>query len=132
MSLLVDEYRRNWAIRFLREARSDLSTADRTPIPAMSISLAVMAMRKAQTSVYYIIGDPSYLTPLVNNAIDEAVGLENAIMKFLVDFELVIRSCINSGERLGKEAAIQNAKCLIELVAKTVSIMTGIKAVDFA
>ncbi|MCJ7609211.1 hypothetical protein MUP00_06035 [Candidatus Bathyarchaeota archaeon] len=132
MSLLVDEYRRNWAIRFLREARSDLSTADRTPIPAMSISLAVMAMRKAQTSVYYIMGDPSYLTPLVNNAIDEAVGLENAIMKFLVDFELVIRSCINSGERLGKEAAIQNAKCLIELVAKTVSIMTGIKAVDFA
>lgn len=129
---MVDEYRRNWAIRFLREARSDLSTADKTPIPAMSANLAVMAMKKAQTSVYYIMGDPSYLTPLVNTAVEEGSGLENATMKFLVDFELVIRSCVNSGERLGKAAAIQNAKSLIELAAKIVSIMTGIKTVDFA
>jgi hypothetical protein len=129
---LVDEYRRNWAIRFLREARSDLSTADKTPIPAMSTNLAVMAMKKAQTSVYYIMGDPSYLTPLVNTAVEEGSGLENATMKFLVDFELVIRSCVNSGERLGKAAAIKNAKSLIELAAKIVSIMTGIKTVDFA
>ena len=132
MSLLIDEYRKNWAIRFLREARSDLSTADRTPIPAMSISFAIMAMRKAQTSVYYSLGDPTYLTPMVNDALQGRRNIENPTMKFLADMELMIRSCINGGERQGKEAAIRSAKALIELASKTVSMLAGSKAVEFA
>jgi len=130
--LLIDEYRKNWAIRFLREAKSDLSTADKTPIPAMSVSFAVMAMRKAQTSVYYSVGDPAYLTPMVNEALEGKRSVENPTMKFLADMELMIRSCINGGERLGKDIAMRNAKTLIELASKVVSLVTDSRVVEFA
>jgi len=132
MSLLIDEYRKNWAIRFLREAKSDLSTADKTPIQAMSVSFAVMAMRKAQTSVYYSIGDPAYLTPMVKAALEGKTSIENPTMKFLADMELVIQSCINRGERLGKDVAIRNAKTLIGLASKIVSLLTGSKVAEHA
>jgi hypothetical protein len=132
MSLLIDVYRRNWAIRFLREARSDLSTAEKTPIAVMSVSLAVMAMRKAQTSVYYSIGDPTYLTPMVNEVLEGQKRVENPAMKFLTDMELIIRSCVNIGERLGKDVAIHDAKMLIGLASKMVSLVTGSKVAEFA
>jgi hypothetical protein len=132
VSLLIDEYRKNWAIRFLREAKSDLSTADKTPISTMSVSFAVMAMRKAQTSIYYSIGDPSYLTPMVNEVLEGKKGIENPIMKFLADMELMIRSCINGGERLGKDIAIRNARTLIELASKIASLITKGRIAEFA
>ena len=132
VSLLIDEYRKNWAIRFLREAKSDLSTADKTPISAMSVSFAVMAMRKAQTSVYYSIGDPSYLTPMVNEVLEGKKEIENPIMKLLADMELMIRSCINGGERLGNDIAIRNARMLIELASKIASLITKGRVAEFA
>ena len=132
MSLLIDEYRRSWAIRFLREARSDLSTADKTPIPTMSVSFAIMAMRKAQTSVYYSLGDPSYLTPMVNEILEGKRSVEIPTMKLLADMELMIRSSINSGERLGKDMAIRNAGRLIELASKMVFLVIRSKVAEFA
>jgi hypothetical protein len=128
----MDEYRRNWAIRFLREAKSDLYTADKTPIQAMSISFAVMAMRKAQTSVYYSVGDPSYLTPMVDEAVKGKKNVENSAMEYLIEMELVIRSCISNGEKLGKDNAMRNAKVIIELASKILSLMTRSKIVEFA
>jgi len=132
VSLLIDEYRRSWAIRFLREARSDLSTADKTPIPTMSVSFAIMAMRKAQTSVYYSLGDPSYLTPMVNEILEGKRSVEIPTMKLLADMELMIRSSINSGERLGKDMAIRNAGRLIELASKMVFLVIRSKVAEFA
>ena len=132
MSLLVDEYRRNWAVRFLREANSDLSTAEKTPIPVMSVSFSVMAMRKAQTSVYYSLGDPSYLAMLVNGAIGGNKAVEDSTMKFLTNLELIIRSCTSRGDRLEKNTAINNAKTLIGLASRMVSLMTGLDSGGFA
>ncbi len=132
MSLLMDEYRENWAVRFLREAESDLSTAEKTPIPMMSVSFAVMAMRKAQTSVYYSIGDPAYLTQMVYESVDRKESIQNPTMKFLADMELFIRICVESGERLGKDAVIHAARMLIELVSKIVFLMTGSNISGFA
>jgi hypothetical protein len=132
MSLLMDEYRKNWAVRFLREAESDLSTAEKTPIPVMSANFAVMAMRKAQTSVYYSIGDPAYLTRMVNELVETKKSVENPTMKFLTDMELVIRICVNNGERLGKETVMHDARMLIVLASKIVSLMTGSRIDGFA
>jgi hypothetical protein len=128
----MDEYRKNWAVRFLREAESDLSTAEKTPIPVMSVSLAVMAMRKAQTSVYYSIGDPAYLTQMVYESVETKKDIENPTMKFLANMELIIRICVNSSEQLGKDAVIHDARMLIVLASKIVSLMTGSKVSGFA
>ncbi|MCJ7634131.1 hypothetical protein MUP77_17305, partial [Candidatus Bathyarchaeota archaeon] len=91
-----------------------------------------MAMRKAQTSVYYSIGDPEYLSQMVYESVERKKGIENPTMKFLADMELVIRICLNSGERLGKDAVIHDARMLIVLASKIVYLMTGSKVSGFA
>ena len=132
MSLLIDEYRRNWAIRYLREAESDLSIAERTPIDAISISFAIMAMRKAQTSAYYSLGDPSYLTQMVNEAIEARNSTQASSMKLLTDMELFIRLCAEKREALDKENAIHKARVLLSVVSRLISLMTNQRSVGLA
>ena len=132
LSLLIDEYRRNWAIRYLREAESDLSTAERTPIDAISVSFAIMAMRKAQTSAYYSIGDPSYLTQMVNEAIEVRNIIQGSSMKLLTDMELFIRLCAEKREALDKENAIHKARVLLSVVSRLISLMTNERSVGLA
>ena len=132
LSLLIDEYRRNWAIRYLREAESDLSTAERTPIDAISVSFAIMAMRKAQTSAYYSIGDPSYLTQMVNEAIEVRNTTQGSSMKLLTDMELFIRLCAEKREALDKENAIHKARVLLSVVSRLISLMTNERSVGLA
>lgn len=125
LSLLIDEYRKNWAIRYLREAESDLSTAERTPVSAISISFAIMAMRKAQTSAYYSLGDPSYLVPMVNDALEGRRAAQGPSLKLLTDVELSIRRCTEMGETLGKANSIRRARALVEIISKLVSIIVS-------
>jgi len=132
LSLLIDEYRRNWAIRYLREAESDLCTAERTPIEAISVSFAIMAMRKAQTSAYYSIGDPSYLSQMVNEAIEERGSPHGASMRLLTDMELFIRFCAERGGALDKANAIVKAKALLSVVSRLISLMTNERSVGMA
>lgn len=132
LSLLIDEYRRNWAIRYLREAESDLSTAERTPIDAISVNFAIMAMRKAQTSAYYSIGDPSYLAQMVNEAIEDRSSLHGASMKLFTDMELFIRFCAERGGVLDKENAIVKAKALLSVVSRLISLMTNERSIGMA
>ena len=68
MSIIVDDYRINWARMYIREAEADLSIAEGSPIPA--VSLALLVMRKSQTAVYYSLGDPEYLASLVRQSIE--------------------------------------------------------------
>ncbi len=132
LSILIDEYRRNWAIRYLREAESDLATAERTPIDTISVSFAIMAMRKAQTSAYYSVGDPSYLSQMVNEAIEERGILHDASMKLLTDMELFIRFCAERGGVLDRENAIAKAKALLSVVSKLISLMIDRRSICMA
>jgi hypothetical protein len=132
MSLLIDEYRKNWAIRYLREAESDLSTAERTPIEAMSVNFALIAMRKAQTSAYYLIGDPSYLAPLVNETLETRSASPSATMTLLTDIETFIRRCAGKGGSLNKVKTIREARALLKIVSKLITIMTRQRSIRSA
>jgi len=72
------------------------------------------------------------LTPMVNEVLEGKKEIENPIMKLLADMELMIRSCINGGERLGKDIAIRNARMLIELASKIASLITKGRVAEFA
>ncbi len=122
MSLMLDEYRANWAVRYLREADADLWMAEKTPIPALSVSFALMAMRKSQTAIYYGLGDPEYLAPLVEKNLVGENG-KDALMRVLVKIELLIRRDSELAESLEKEAAIEEAKNLISVASDMVSTM---------
>jgi len=124
MSLLFDEYRANWAIRYIREAEADLSMAEKTPIPAISVSFALMAMRKSQTAVYYSLGDPEYLVPLVEKNLPNS-DVKDTLMRMLVQIELLIQRDSGMAETLSKSFAIEEARHLIGVSSEVVKIMAN-------
>jgi hypothetical protein len=122
MSFTLDEYRVNWAIRYIREAEADLSMAEKTPIPAVSISFALLAMRKSQTAVYYSLGDPGYLAPLVEKNMTNGGG-KDATMRILVQMEQLIHRSNRAAETLNKNFVIEDAKWFVEIASEMVKIL---------
>lgn len=125
MRLLVDEYRKNWALRYMREAESDLSTAETTPVPALSVNLAVLAMRKMQLAIYYSLGDPSYVAFLVGNALREGFRNEDSFLRFLTHLEWLIQIRSVKTSESDKRDALREAKRLMEMALTFVTCFVG-------
>jgi len=49
---MMDEYRKGWALRYLREARAELEAARK--IPYMAPSLVVESIRKARNAISFL------------------------------------------------------------------------------
>ena len=49
--MMIDGYRKGWALRYLREAKAELSAAQK--MPTIAPNLILEAMRKAQVAIYY-------------------------------------------------------------------------------
>ena len=123
MSIILDEYRLSWALRYIREAYVDLLTAEKDPIPAMSISYALRAMRKSQTAVYYSLGDPAYLTPLINQKIVDEKKTKNALMLVLIRMEKLVQRDSGLAETLGKNVILEEARNLTGLASSIVDLI---------
>ena len=129
MRLLVDEYRKNWAIRYMREAESDLSSAEITTIPSLSVNFAVLSMRKMQLAIYYGLGDPSYVAFLVRNALREGGRYGDSFLRFLAHLEWLIQiRSVKTGDS-EKEDALTEAKHLMKMA---LTFVKGIVGEEFA
>ena len=60
---MMDEYRKGWALRYLREAKAELEAARK--IPYMAPSLVLESIRKARNAIYYSLGEPAFIEVLV-------------------------------------------------------------------
>ena len=129
MRLLVDEYRKNWAIRYMREAESDLSSAEITTIPSLSVNFAVLSMRKMQLAIYYGLGTPSYVAFLVGNALREGVRDGDSFLRFLTHLEWLIQIRSVKTSDSDKEDALTEAKHLMKMA---LTFVTGIVGEEFA
>jgi hypothetical protein len=125
LRLLVDEYRKNWALRYMREAESDLSTSETTPIPSLSVNLAVLAMRKMQLAIYYSLGDPSYVAFLVGNALREGFRDGDSLLRFLSHLEWLIQIRSVKTSDSDKENALREAKHLMDMALTFVTRIVG-------
>jgi hypothetical protein len=125
LRLLVDDYRKNWALHYMREAEADLSTAETTPFPALGVTLTVLAMRKMQLAIYYSLGDPGSVAFLVANALREGVPPGDAILRFLAHFEWLIQiRSVNTGDST-KEDALKEAQHVLTMASTMVSRIVG-------
>ena len=129
MRLLVDEYRKNWAIRYMREAESDLSSAEITTIPSLSVNFAVLSMRKMQLAIYYGLGTPSYVAFLVGNALREGVRDGDSFLRFLTHLEWLIQIRSVKTSDSDKEDTLTEAKHLMKMA---LTFVTGIVGEEFA
>jgi len=124
---MMDEYRRGWALRYLREAKAELEAARK--IPYMAPSLILEAIRKARNAIYYSLGEPAFIEIVIREAAEKTQTIDDPLLKFLVEMEGVVQQLLQVGEVDG-EKAMKQADSLVQLASDIVETLTGEKMED--
>jgi len=85
----MDDYRKGWALRYLREAKAELTAAKKTPY--MAAGFIMEALTKAQASIYYSLGDPAFIMPIVHEALHTGQDVKEPILNLLVEIEKTLQ-----------------------------------------
>jgi len=124
---MMDEYRKGWALRYLREAKAELEAARK--IPYMAPSLVLEAIRKARNAIYYSLGDPAFIEVVIRDAAENAQTIGDPVLKFLVEIEETVQQ-LAQVEELDGERVIKQADGLLQLASDIVETLTGEKIED--
>lgn len=118
----MDEYRRGWALRYLREAKAELEAARK--MPYIAPSLVLEAMRKARNAIHYSLGEPAFIENIIkeNNKKIETIG--DPVLRCLVGIEETVQQLMYP-EQADGEIAMKQADNLIQLASEIVEILTG-------
>jgi hypothetical protein len=119
---MMDQYRRGWALRYLREAKAELEAARK--MPYMAPSLVIEAIRKARNAIYYSLGEPAFVEGVVRETAEKAQTVSDPILRCLLEVEEALRQLAQLDEVDG-EKAMKQADSLIELAAEIVETLTG-------
>lgn len=119
----VDLHRKAWALRSLREAKVSLIQArDRADIA--SISLLMSALRKSQAAIYYSLGDPEFIEPIVRNFVEKRKKGDDPLLQFLVEIELTI-SDLSGSMMPQRDAFIERAASTISAAEEIIRTVFG-------
>lgn len=124
---MMDDYRRGWALRFLREARAELEAAKK--MPYMAPSLVIEATRKARNAIYYSLGEPAFVENVVRETTEKTRTINDPILRCLVGIEEVVQQLSQLGQVDG-ERAVKQADNLLVIASDIVEILTGEKIED--
>jgi len=118
---MMNDYRRSWALRYMREAKDELKISQKTSEP---IDLIMDAARKAQAAIYYGMGDPSYIESIVNGVAEETSFVENPILRCLVEIERTLQR-MESLPVSASEEALTEADEIVRVASKIVDLLTS-------
>jgi hypothetical protein len=121
---MMDEYRKGWALRYLREARAELEAARK--MPYMAPSLVLEAIRKARNAIYYSLGEPAFIEIVIRETAERAQTIEDPVLKCLVEIEGTIQRLAQVEETDG-ERAMKQADDLVRLASDIVETVIGEK-----
>ncbi len=119
---MTDNYRKGWAQRYLREAKAELTAAQKTPY--MVPSLILEALRKAQAAIYYSLGEPTFLASIVHETLYTKELVEDPILKFLVEIERTVQE-IAQRPRSDSGKMMEQVNDLVQLASEIVELFTG-------
>lgn len=124
---MMDEYRKGWALRYLREARAELEAARK--MPYMAPSLVLEAIRKARNAIYYSLGEPAFIEIVIRETAERAQAIEDPVLKCLVEIEGTIQR-LAQVEEMDGERAMKQADDLVRLASDIVETVIGEKIED--
>lgn len=124
---MIDEYRRGWALRYLREAKAELSAARK--LPYMAPSLILEAIRKAQNAIYYSLGEPAFIEAVINEEAKKPQITNDPFLKVLVEIEEAVQQLLQV-EEIDGEKAMKQADNLLQLASDIVEALIGEKIED--
>ncbi len=118
---MMDEYRKGWALRYLREAKAELEAARK--IPYMAPGLVVEAIRKARNAIYYSLGEPAFIEILIREEVTKNPNTNDSILRFLIDIESIIQQ-IAQLEEVNCDALMTQADSIVEIATDIVETLT--------
>lgn len=124
---MIDQYRRGWALRYLREAKAELEAARK--MPYMASTLILEALRKTKNAIYYSLGEPAFIEMAVREALENIHGGSDPVLKCLAEIEGTLQR-LALQENVDGEKAIKQADNLIQLASEIVETVIGEKAED--
>jgi hypothetical protein len=125
---LMDQYRKGWALRYLREAKAELEAARK--MPYMAPSLVLEAVRKARNAIYYSLGEPAFVEIVIRETAEKkAVDIADPVLKCLVEIEETVQQ-LGQLEEMDGERAMKQADSLIQLASEIVETLTEEKIED--
>ncbi|TET65580.1 hypothetical protein E3J49_01230 [Candidatus Bathyarchaeota archaeon] len=119
---MMDNYRRSWALRYLREAKAELEAARKMPYIAPSLLLE--AMRKARNAIYYSLGEPAFIENILKETSEKTQGIESPVLRCLIGIEETVQELTQLKQADG-EIAMKQADSLVQLAADIVETLTG-------
>jgi len=117
--VVMDDYRKGWALRYLREARVELVSAQTAP--KMASSLIFNAMKKAQAAIYHSLGDPAIIEDIIQQKISEQNFVEEPILRCLVEVERSIQQVASSPDS-SSERSLRMAETVIHVASEIVNL----------
>jgi len=118
--LLMDEYRKSWALRYLREAVNEINIAKRN---SSASNLILDAVRKAQTAIYYSLGEPAFIERIVEEALEKKLPVESPILRFLVGIERSIKWLESIEMSSRSDLIIKESDKIISIASKIVNLL---------
>lgn len=117
----MDEYRKGWALRYLREAKAELEAAQKTPYMAHSLSLE--AIRKARNAIYYSLGEPAFIEILIRDETGKPKPIDDAIIRFLVEVEETVQQ-LSQLEEVNGAVVMKQADTMVQIATDIVETLT--------
>ena len=122
----ISNYRKGWALRYLREARAELIAAQKTP--SIAHSLVLEAMRKAQAAIYYSLGDPAFIESIVYQAFyTQQQMTDEPVLKCLIEIERMIQKLSQKSD-LELPKTIEQVDGIVQIASDIVELFTNEKA----
>jgi hypothetical protein len=118
---MMDEYRKGWALRYLREAKAELEAARK--MPYMAPSLVLEAIRKARNAIYYSLGEPAFIEILIREEIGKPQQTNDSILRFLIEIEGIVQQ-LGQLEEVNGETMMKQADTLVEIATDIVETLT--------
>ena len=118
---MMDEYRKGWALRYLREAKAELEAAQKMPYMAHSLSLE--AIRKARNAIYYSLGEPAFIEILIRDETGNPKPISDAIIRFLVEVEETVQQ-LSQLEEVNGAVVMKQAGTMVQIAADIVETLT--------
>lgn len=126
---MMDEYRKGWALRYLREAKAEMDAARK--IPFMAPNLLLEAIRKARNAIYYSLGEPAFIEILIREEVTKNPQTNDSILKFLIEIETIVQQ-ISQLEEVNGDALMYQANSIVEIAEDIVETLTQEKLESFS
>jgi len=126
---MMDEYRKGWALRYLREAKAELEAARK--IPYMAPGLFLEAIRKARNAIYYSLGEPAFIEILIREEVTKNPATNDSVLKFLIEIETIVQQ-ISQLEEVNGDAMMKQADSIVGIATDIVETLTQEKLDPFS